>query len=240
MYLRSPARAFTITLPRKLVKTAVLMAKSILLTGFEPFGGEAENPSWEAVRPLDDERIDGHRVAARLMPCVFGKAIARLRDEIAALEPQIVICVGQAGGRAEISVERVAINLEDARIPDNSGAQPLDNPVVEGGPVAYFSGLPVKAIVRDLTEAGIPAALSQTAGTFVCNHIFYGVCHATQRRRRKIRAGFIHIPFSPAQAARNPGSPSLAIPIVVEALRIAAATTLRNPVDIREVGGAVS
>ena len=216
------------------------MAKAILITGFEPFGGETENPSWEAVRRLEGDRIDGHPLVPRMMPCVFGAAIARLEDEIAALDPAIVICVGQAGGRAEISLERVAINLEDARIPDNSGAQPLDRPVVEGGPAAYFSGLPVKAIVRDLTEAGIPAALSQTAGTFVCNHIFYGVCHATQRRRRKIRAGFIHIPFSPAQAARNPGSPSLAIPIVVEALRIAAATTLRNPVDIREVGGAVS
>ena len=240
MYLRSPARAFTITLPRKLVKTAVLMAKTILLTGFEPFGGEAENPSWEAVRPLDDERIDGHRVAARLMPCVFGKAIARLRDEIAALEPQIVICVGQAGGRAEISVERVAINLEDARIPDNSGAQPLDRPIVPKGPAAYFSSLPVKAIVRDLRDAGIPAGPSHTAGTFVCNHIFYGACHARETGRRKLRTGFIHVPFSPAQAVNHPGAPSLAIPIITEALRIAASTALRNKVDIIEVGGALS
>jgi pyroglutamyl-peptidase len=216
------------------------MARAILITGFEPFGGETENPSWEAVRRLEGEKIDGHKLVPRLMPCVFGKAIARLEEEIEAVDPSIVICVGQAGGRAEISLERVAINLEDARIPDNSGAQPLDRPVIEDGPAAYFSGLPVKAILRDLIEADIPAALSQTAGTFVCNHIFYGACHATQKRRRKIRAGFIHIPFSPAQAARNPGSPSLAIPIVVEALRIAAASTLRNKVDVREVGGAIS
>jgi pyroglutamyl-peptidase len=216
------------------------MSKTVLLTGFEPFDGETENPSWEAVRPLDDERIDGHRLVARLMPCVFGKAIARLEAEIAALDPQIVICVGQAGGRAEISIERVAINLEDARIPDNAGAQPLDRPIVAKGPAAYFSSLPVKAIVRDLCRAGIPASPSQTAGTFVCNHIFYGACHARAKGRRKLRTGFIHIPFSPAQAVNHPGAPSLAVPIVAEALRIAVATTLRNKLDAREVGGALS
>jgi pyroglutamyl-peptidase len=216
------------------------MSKTVLLTGFEPFDGETENPSWEAVRPLDDERIDGHRLVARLMPCVFGKAIARLEAEIAALDPQIVICVGQAGGRAEISIERVAINLEDARIPDNAGAQPLDRPIVAKGPAAYFSSLPVKAIVRDLCRAGIPASPSQTAGTFVCNHIFYGACHARANGRRKLRTGFIHIPFSPAQAVNHPGAPSLAVPIVAEALRIAVATTLRNKLDAREVGGALS
>jgi pyroglutamyl-peptidase len=218
----------------------VTVARAILVTGFEPFDGESENPSWEAVRRLEGESIDGHKLVPRMMPCVFGAAIGRLEEEIEAIAPSIVICVGQAGGRAEISLERVAVNLEDARIPDNGGAQPLDHPVVEGGPAAYFTGLPVKAILRDLLEAGIPAALSHTAGTFVCNHIFYGACHLTQRRRRKMRAGFIHIPFSPAQAARNPGSPSLAIPIVVEALRIAAASTLRNKVDVREIGGAIS
>ena len=216
------------------------MAKTILLTGFEPFDGEVENPSWEAVRPLDGERVDGHRIAARLMPCVFGEAIDRLEDEIAALDPQIVICVGQAGGRAEISVERVAINLDDARIPDNAGAQPLDRPVVSKGPVAYFSSLPVKAIVHDLHGAGIPAAPSQTAGTFVCNHIFFGACHVRATRRLKFRTGFIHVPYSPAQAVNHPGVPSLAVPIVTEALRIAVATTLRNEVDILEVGGALS
>jgi pyroglutamyl-peptidase len=216
------------------------MPKTILLTGFEPFDGEAENPSWEAVRPLEDERIDGHRIAARLMPCVFGEAIARLEAEIETLDPQIVICVGQAGGRAEISVERVAINLNDARIPDNAGAQPLDEPIVPKGPAAYFSSLPVKAIVRDLRSAGIPAGPSHTAGTFVCNHIFYGACHARSTARRKLRTGFIHIPFSPAQAVNHPGAPSLAVPIVSEALRIAVATTLRNKVDARLVGGAIS
>ncbi|MFI5014354.1 MAG: pyroglutamyl-peptidase I [Hyphomicrobiales bacterium] len=216
------------------------MARTVLLTGFEPFGGETENPSWEAVRLIDGERIDGHRLVSRLMPCVFGEAIARLEAEIEALEPAVVICVGQAGGRAEISVERVAINLDDARIPDNAGAQPLDRPAIAKGPAAYFASLPVKAIVRDLRGAGIPAAPSQTAGTFVCNHIFYGACHAGARSRRKMRTGFIHIPFSPAQAVRHPGSPSIAVPIVAEALRIAAASTLRNKVDAREVGGAIS
>jgi pyroglutamyl-peptidase len=216
------------------------MTRTILLTGFEPFDGEVENPSWQAVRPLTDERIDGHPIVTRLMPCVFGEAIARLEAEIAALDPEIVICVGQAGGRAEISVERVAINLDDARIPDNAGAQPLDRPIVPEGPAAYFSSLPVKAIVRDLRAAGIPAGPSQTAGTFVCNHIFYGACHARATARSKLRTGFIHVPYSPAQAVNHPGEPSLAVPIISEALRIAVATTLRNKVDAREVGGALS
>ena len=216
------------------------MAGTVLLTGFEPFGGEVENPSWDAVRLLGGERIGGHAIAPRLMPCVFGEAIARLEKEIEALSPRVVICVGQAGGRAEISLERIAVNLEDARIPDNAGAQPLDRPVVEGGPAAYLTGLPVKAILRDLIEAGIPAALSQTAGTFVCNHIFYGACHLAKRRRRKMPAGFIHVPFSPAQAARSPGSPSMGVPVVAQALRIAIATTLRHEVDVLEVGGALS
>jgi pyroglutamyl-peptidase len=216
------------------------MPRTVLLTGFEPFGGETENPSWDAVRLLDNERIDGHVLAARRMPCVFGEAIALLQAEIEGLDPSVVICVGQAGGRAEISVERVAINLDDARIPDNGGAQPLDQPAIAGGPAAYFASLPVKAIVRDLRQAGIPAGLSQTAGTFVCNHVFYGACHAKAVSRREMRTGFIHIPFSPAQATQHPGSPSIAVATVAEALRIAVATTLRNAVDAREVGGALS
>jgi len=214
--------------------------KTVLLTGFEPFGGETQNPSWEAVRLLEGERIDGHRLATRLMPCIFGEAISRLEAEIAALAPAIVICVGQAGGRAEISVERIAVNLDDARIPDNSGAQPLDRPIVSDGPAAYFASLPVKAILRDLRAAGIPAAASHTAGTFVCNHIFYGACHAAANGRRKMRAGFIHIPYSPAQASRHPGAPSLAIGTVAEALLIAVASSLRNEVDAHEIGGAIS
>jgi pyroglutamyl-peptidase len=216
------------------------MARTILLTGFEPFEGEAENPSWEAVRPLDGEMIGGHRVASRLMPCVYGAAIARLKIEIAALKPAIVVCVGQAGGRTEVSIERVAINLDDARIPDNSGAQPLDRPVVADGPCAYFTSLPAKAIVWALCEAGIPADLSHSAGTFVCNHIFYGACHARAMSRARFRAGFIHIPYSPAQAVRHPGMACLATPIVSEALRIALATTLRVKTDLREVGGRIA
>jgi len=216
------------------------MAKTILLTGFEPFDGEAENPSWEAVRPLDGERIDGCRVVARLMPCVFGEAIDKLEGEIAALDPQIVICVGQAGGRAEISIERVAINLNDARIPDNAGAQPIDRPIAPEGPAAYFASLPVKAIVRELHAAGIPAGPSHTAGTFVCNHIFYGAAHLRAKGRLQFRAGFIHVPYSPAQAVNHPGMPSLAVPIITKALRIAIATSLHHEVDVVEVGGALS
>ena len=204
------------------------MARTVLITGFEPFGGESENPSWEAVRQLEGETIDGYRLAPRRMPCVFGEAIARLEEEIAALSPSVVICVGQAGGRAEISLERIAINLQDARIPDNAGAQPLDREVIEGGPAAYFSGLPVKAILRDLLAAGVPAAISHTAGTFVCNHIFYGACHAARRLGRRIG----HMDEA--------GAPSLSVAVIVEALRIAVASTLRNEVDAALIGGAVS
>jgi pyroglutamyl-peptidase len=209
----------------------------VLITGFDAFAGESENPSWEAVSRLEGEVIAGHRVIARRLPVEFGGALNLLRGAIVELDPALVLCIGQAGGRAQLSLERVAINLDDARIPDNAGASPVDEPVVADGPAAYFATLPVKAMLCALRDAGIPAEISQTAGTYVCNHAFYGLMHAL-RDRPATRGGFIHIPYSPAQAARHPGAPSLPVETVVAALRIAVLTALGTTSDRRIAAGA--
>ncbi|HVT74749.1 MAG TPA: pyroglutamyl-peptidase I [Lacunisphaera sp.] len=208
---------------------------AVLLTGFEPFGGDRVNPSAEIARRLHGTVIAGHRVTGAVLPCVFGAAIRELERNLAAVRPVLVVCVGQAGGRAGITPERVAINVDDARIPDNAGAQPVDRPVVRGGPAAYWSTLPVKAIVAALRREGIPAAVSQTAGTFVCNHVFYGLMHALHRQRR-VRGGFTHVPFLPEQARR--GEPSLPLATMTRGLEIAVAAALRRRHDVRAAGGA--
>ena len=151
--------------------------KTVLITGFEPFGGESVNPSWEVVSGLDNAIIGECRVVARQLPCVFGESLAVLNAAIDALSPSLVLAVGQAGGRTDITVERVAINVDDARIADNHGQQPVDEPIVADGPAAWFSTLPIKAMVAAMRSAGIPASVSQTAGTFVCNHVMYGLLH---------------------------------------------------------------
>lgn len=204
---------------------------TVLLTGFAPFGGEDVNPSWEAVRALDGKRIGGHRIVARCLPVEFGRANAALRRAIADTSPALVLCVGQAGGRAAISIERVAINVDDARIPDNAGNAPVDAPIVARGPAAYFSTLPIKRLRAALDRAGIPAEVSQTAGTYVCNHVFYGLMHAL-KRRPGLRGGFVHIPYSPEQAARHPGAPSLPVATVVDALRIVVRESLAFRTDL--------
>lgn len=209
---------------------------TILLTGFAPFGGETRNPAWEAVSALGGVRISGHRVVARELPVVFGASLKVLRAAIRDTRPALVLCVGQAGGRAQLSLERVAINVDDARIADNAGACPIDMPVVADGPDAYFTTLPIKAMLVALREAGIPAEVSQTAGTYVCNHVFYGLMHAL--RRTRVRAGFIHVPYAPAQAALHPGAPSLAIETMVAGLRIALRAALTTTTDRRIAAGA--
>jgi pyroglutamyl-peptidase len=211
--------------------------KTVLLTGFEPFNGATINPSWEAVRLLAGWSGPGFAVAARQLPCVFGAALDVLRDAVAETRPDIVIAVGQAGGRSEISLERVAINVDDATIRDNAGAQPVDTPIVADGPAAYFSSLPVKAIVRALRLRGFPSGVSQTAGTFVCNHVFYGLMH--HLAGQPVRAGFIHVPFLPEQAADRPERPpSMALRDIVDALRIAVEVAVVTEEDAVEAGGA--
>ena len=211
-------------------------APTILLTGFAPFDGEDVNPSWEVVARLDGMMLDGHRIVARRLPVAFGAALDALADALRDTSPVLVLCVGQAGGRAQLSLERIAINVDDARIPDNAGARPIDRPVVEDGPAAYFTDLPIKAMLAALREARIPAEVSQTAGTFVCNHVFYGLMHAL--RRRATRGGFIHIPYSPEQARQHPGAPSLEVATVREGLRLALQVALTTTSDARLAAGA--
>jgi pyroglutamyl-peptidase len=209
----------------------------VLITGFEPFDSSLTNPSWEAARLVGEKPPAGLEVIARRLPCVFGDAIEALRAEVERADPELVLCVGQAGGRPDITVELVAINMDDAPIPDNAGGRPIDAPVVPGGPAAYFSGLPVKACVEAVRTAGLPASVSHTAGTFVCNHTFYGLMHLIATERPGLRGGFVHVPFAPEQVVDS-GKPSLPVSVIADALRavLTAAATVRT--DIVMAGGA--
>lgn len=220
-------------------KTEGLAMTTVLITGIEPFDGETLNPSWEAARRLDGARVAGATLVARQLPCVIGKVVGVLRAAIEETRPDLVICLGQAGGRVDLSIERVAINVVDARIPDNEGRQPIDEPVVAGGPAAYFSTLPIKAIVRDLRRVGVPASVSLSAGTYNCNTIFYGLSHYIATERPALRGGFVHVPYLPEMAARHPGQPSLALDTLVEGVKIMVATALAVTTDIKESGGAL-
>ena len=215
------------------------MKRRILVTGFEPFGGEQVNAAWQVAQALDGQRIAGCTVQALCLPCVFGQSLQVLQGALQAVNPAVVLALGQAAGRCDLSVERVAINVDDARIPDNAGAQPVDQPVIAGAPDAYFSRLPIKAIVAALREAGLPASVSQSAGTFVCNHVFFGLMHAL-RRRRSVRAGFVHLPVLPEQVAAHPGQPSLPLATMVQGLRVAMHTAVTCADDLPLAGGSIA
>lgn len=195
----------------------------VLLTGFEPFGGESINPSWEVVKCVSREGVEGVLVTTKQLPTVFDQAIEQAVSAIIADQPDMVIAVGQAGGRPSISIERVALNINDARIPDNRNNQPIDTPVIMGAPAAYFSTLPIKAMVEGIQKAGIPASISNTAGTFVCNHTMYGILHYIAEQKLSTNAGFIHIPYLPEQAVKHRGAPSMSLSDMVTALRISIA-----------------
>ncbi|AKJ29504.1 pyroglutamyl-peptidase I [Caldimonas brevitalea] len=211
--------------------------KSVLLTGFEPFDRETVNPSIEAVLAVEAAGICGVRLVTAELPCAFDTSAEQMRRLLEQHRPDLIVAVGQAGGRTELTLERVAINLDDARIPDNAGAQPIDRPVVAGGPAAYFSSLPLKATVQALRKGGIPASVSYTAGTFVCNHLFYALMHEVATLQRVCRAGFVHVPYLPAQAAAHPGQPSMALATMVEGLRLVVSTALSVAQDTRESAG---
>jgi pyroglutamyl-peptidase len=213
------------------------MTSTVLVTGFEPFDGRDMNPSWEAVVRLA-ESWSGPLHTARL-PCVFGAAIPTLQTAIEVYAPDLVVCVGQAGGRHTITPERVAINVDDARIPDNAGNQPVDVPVVADGPAAYFTRLPVKACVTELRSAGIPATVSQSAGTFVCNHVFYGLMHLIATRYPGLRGGFVHVPYAPQQVVDG-AAPSMSIDMISRGLALVLRTSLNTPVDVLLPDGALS
>lgn len=212
--------------------------QTVLLTGFEPFDLDAVNPSWEAVRQLDGMLLEADvQIVARRLPCAFATAGECLLGLIDQLRPAMVIATGLGPGRSDISIERVAINVNDARIPDNLGEQPVDTPVVEGGPAAYFSTLPIKAMVNAVREAGIGASVSQTAGTFVCNQVFYVLQHALAGTA--VRSGFIHVPYLPEQVA-SAGQFSMALNRTVEGLLKAVSTAWQTSIDVAQAGGQVS
>ena len=174
--------------------------KNLLITGFDPFGGETINPAWEAVKLLPDT-IGDYRLTKLEIPTVFGKAAETVLEKAEEVRPQVILCIGQAGGRAAVTPERVAINLRDAKITDNDGNQPVDEPCVPGGPTAYFATVPVKAMVKAMADAGLSAAVSNTAGTFVCNDTLYTLLHRFDGT--SVRCGFIHVPYLPQQGTPN-------------------------------------
>ena len=187
--------------------------KTILITGFDPFGGEPINPAWEAVKTMDGYTDGDYKVVTQMVPTIRSKSVDTVKAAAEECQPDFILCVGQAGGRPDITVERVAINCDDFRIPDNGGNQPEDEPVVADGPSAYFATLPIKNIVNALHQNGIPAKVSNTAGTFVCNHLMYGVCHYAAQKGN-IKAGFMHIPYLPSQVVDKPNQPSMAVETV--------------------------
>jgi pyroglutamyl-peptidase len=214
--------------------------KQILVTGFGPFGGEPINPALEAVKKLDKRVIAGHSIVTRELPVVRQDSINAIAKYIKELDPVLVVAIGQAGGRLEITPERIAINIDDYRIADNAGNKPVDESVVVRAPAAYWSTLPIKAMVKAMKEKGIPASVSNSAGTFVCNHLFYGLMHQLATEGNKRRGGFIHIPYLPEQAARLGAQPSLGLDTIVNGLEIAIQVAITNAGDVKVTGGAIS
>lgn len=191
----------------------------ILVTGFEPFGGENINPALEAINRLEDQ-ILGANIIKLELPTVFNKSIERLEKALEEERPDVVLSIGQAGGRNRITIERVAININDARIPDNEGNQPIDEPIFVDGDTAYFSNLPIKRMVKAMKENHIPAEISNTAGTYVCNHVMYGILYNIEKKYPHMKGGFIHIPYLPIQAIAKPAAPSMALEDIVKGLTV--------------------
>jgi pyroglutamyl-peptidase len=216
-------------------------AKVVLVTGFTPFGGEGTNPSWEIAKALP-KTIGGYRVETLRVPTEFGKSLAVAAKAIDKLKPDIVLCLGQAGGRAHMSVERVAINIDDAVISDNASQQPIDEAIAVDAPAAYFSTLPIKAMASAMNKADIPAAVSNTAGTFVCNHLLYGVLHHIAKQKLNTRAGFMHVPFLPAQAVGR-GAASMSLASMIDGTKVAIMAAIKyqsgNRRDVKITGGAL-
>ena len=213
--------------------------KKILITGFDPFGGEAMNPAYEAVKLIADS-IKGVHIIKLEVPTVFHKSIQVLDEAMMEIEPDVVINVGQAGNRFGVTPERIAINEDDARIKDNEGNQPIDVEIVKGGPSAYFSTLPIKAMVENMKKAGVPASVSNTAGTFVCNHLMYGLMYLIDNKYPNVRGGFIHVPYATEQVLDKPNSPSLSIEQIALGLTASIEAIIDNVEDIKVVGGEIS
>ena len=210
----------------------------ILVTGFDPFGGEKVNPALEAVKSLPSE-IHGAEVHWVAIPTVFYKAAEVLETAIVRYQPDAVLCIGQAGGRASLTPERVAINQDDARIPDNQGNQPIDTPIRLDGQAAYFSTLPIKAMVQAIKEEGLPATVSNTAGTFVCNHLMYQALYLVDKKFPHMRAGFMHIPYMTEQVLNKPNTASMCLTDIVRGIEAAIGAIVDyKDKDLKLVGGA--
>jgi len=209
----------------------------ILVTGFDPFGGEKVNPALEAVKSLPSE-IHGAEIHWVEIPTVFYKAADVLETAIVRFQPDAVLCIGQAGGRASLTPERVAINQDDARIPDNQGNQPIDTPIRLDGQAAYFSTLPIKAMVQAIKEEGLPATVSNTAGTFVCNHLMYQALYLADKKFPDMRAGFMHIPYMTEQVINKPNTASMNLTDIVRGIEAAIGAIVDyKDKDIKIVGG---
>ena len=210
----------------------------ILVTGFDPFGGEPINPAIESVKRLPDN-IAGAEIIKLEIPTVRKKSLEKIEKAINEHNPDVILSIGQAGGRFDISIERVGINLDDFRIPDNEGNQIIDEPVFPDGENSYFVKLPVKAMVQNVQKNNIPASVSYTAGTFVCNHVLYGVMYLIEKKYKGKKSGFIHIPFLPQQVVDKKNMPSMELDTIVKGLTAAIEAIVKNNEDIKEVGGTV-
>ncbi len=200
---------------------------NILLTGFAPFDGEITNPSWEAVRGFHAKQISGHSLHCLQLPTEFGKASAILTSQLNLLQPQLCLCVGQAGGRSLISLEKIAINFRHARIADNAGTRPEHQAIDANSPTGYFANFDFGGALDCLREAGIPAEMSFSAGAFVCNEVFFALCQM-QSLRPNLLGTFVHIPYAPEQVLNKPGTPSMARETVQKALLLLIELGVRN------------
>lgn len=210
----------------------------VLVTGFMPFGGESINPAYEAVKLLPD-MIGGAEIVKKEIPVVFDEGAGVVKEEICKESPDIVICVGQAGGRTGVTPEKVGINLQDARIPDNGGNQPLDKAIEEDGPAAYFTLLPVKAMVENMKQEGIPASVSYSAGTYVCNDVMYHLLYDIDHSFKNVIGGFIHVPFCLEQVQDKPGVAALSIDTIARGLEICIRTVVLDKNEKLVIGGEI-
>ena len=208
----------------------------ILVTGFDPFGGEKINPAFEVIKRLKSH-IDGAEIIKLQVPTAFNASVEKTAEKIKEVKPDVVLNIGQAGGRPDVTVERIGINMNDARIPDNLNQQPIDTKIDEEGENAYFATIPIKAIVAGIKEKGIPASVSNTAGTYVCNHLMYGTLNYIHKNNLNIKAGFIHIPFLHEQVVNKSNMPSMSLDTMVEAIETALSVIVNTEKDAKISGG---
>lgn len=208
----------------------------ILLTAFDPFGDDKVNPALEAVKITRTDDLKAEVIKLEV-PTVFVKSVETVYKAMQQHKPDVVFCIGQAGGRFALTPERVAINLDDARIKDNEGQQPLDQTIFADGDPAYFTSLPIKAMVKSIQDQGLPASVSNTAGTFVCNHLMYGVLYHIAKEFPETRGGFMHVPFIPGQVVNRPNTPSMSLEDIAKGIHAALSAIINHEEDLAITGG---